>query len=104
MQRRRPSITVLRSEEKGSIIAPVSRAGKLRNRHQLNRGDAEVDEFRQMTNQGVKSSLTSVSPDMKFIKDALLQLSADPFAVGPLEIGCVYELGGAMHTLWLITG
>ena len=50
----RPAIGGLRCEEVGAVVAPVARAGELADRHELDRGDPEVDQLGQVRDDGLE--------------------------------------------------
>jgi len=44
-ERRGTAVGILGSKKVDTIVAPVSRAGKLRDGHQFDRGDAEMNQL-----------------------------------------------------------
>jgi hypothetical protein len=57
-------------------VAPVAITRKLRNRHQLDCGNAQSPQLREPGDHRVKSALRSNSADMQLVYDHLLQRDA----------------------------
>src|ERR1700726_2863934 len=95
------AVTVLGSEEIHPVVTPVSRTGKLRDRHHFDGSNSEGSEFVKVRDYGVERSFGRVGPDMKFIEDAALQISSRPAVIRPAESTGVHDRGGTMLSLRL---
>ena len=79
------SVAVLRREELHAIVAPVPRAGKLRDGHQLDDGDSEIAKLREPRDDRVEGSFGSEGPDVELVDDEVGHLESRPLAVRPRE-------------------
>ena len=98
------AIRVLRRKRVNSVIAPISRTGKLCNRHEFYRGDAELDESIEMWNQSLKRSFLRIGPGVDFIEDAALERHANPMFVSPHQGTRIHQLRRPVHALRLKSG
>src|SRR5271163_836528 len=73
-------------EEIDAVISPTEPAGELRHRHNLEAGDAELGESRQLARGGFPTSLRSEGADMHLVDDELLARDPVPSVVGPSEV------------------
>ena len=76
LQSGRPAVRVLRRADVDAVVAPVARAGKLRDRHQLDRRDAEVFERVEMLDDGVERAFPRECSDVQFVDDVVLERDA----------------------------
>ena len=53
-----------RGEQRHAVVAPVALSGKIGERHQLDGGDPEVAQIRQLAGRGLKRAFGSKGPDM----------------------------------------
>jgi len=75
----------LRRVEMGAVVPPVARAGELGDRHDLDRGDAEVHQVRQVRDHGLEGPGRGESPDVELVEDQVGQGVAAETLVGPRE-------------------
>src|ERR1700730_4887814 len=66
------AIGILHGEGKGAIVSPISHAGKLRHRHELNGGDSQGLQLWKVRNDGFKGSFGCEGPDVELIDDVIL--------------------------------
>src|SRR5438105_15926716 len=64
----RPTIAVLYGEGVDAVVSPVTIPGKLRYRHQFNRGHSQRPESLEVSPHGRKGSLMGKSSDVKLVK------------------------------------
>ena len=93
----RSTIAVLRRIRINAVVTPVSRAGKLSDRHQLNGRDAELAELGKPGNDGVKSPCRRKGADVKLIKHQLWARYAMPFLIRPDKVFGSQDRRGGMH-------
>src|SRR5882762_1980736 len=97
LQFRGTAVRILRSEGKDTVVAPVSRAGELGDRHQFYSRNSQRDQFVQMANQRRESAFSRVSSYMHFVKDTALKWNPGPATVGPFEGVQVHQLRRAVN-------
>ncbi len=68
----------LRGERKHAVVAPVARAGRLRERHQLDRGDAELDQRVEPRERAGIRPFGTERPDVQLVDDDLVPRAAVP--------------------------
>ncbi len=86
LERARTAVRRLRGADVRSVVAPVARAGKLRDRHQLDGGDAEVFERIEMWNDRVERPFVGERADVQLVENVVLERDAAPAVVVPFEI------------------
>ncbi len=69
------AVAAFRREGQGAVIAPVARAGKFRDRHQLDGGDAQRGKPRQVARHAGKAAQ---QPDMQFVDNGFVPRPAAP--------------------------
>ena len=80
-----PAIAGRRRVKIGAVIAPAAGAGKLGDRHQLDRGGAEVTNMVEVPDRAGEIASLREGAEMEFVQDDLLPGTAAPFG-GPPEI------------------
>src|SRR5262245_11534521 len=95
-----PAIRGLRGKRIDAVVAPVTAARKLRDRHEFNRADPNVPEFVQVGDDGSERSFRGKRADVEFIEKVLLQGDAGPVLILPGEME-VHNLRGSVHVLGL---
>src|SRR5215831_6177907 len=84
-----------------AIVAPVARARKLGNRHQLQRRHSQVAQRREAGNDGLKGASGCEGSHMEFVKHQVSPLYTRPGLVRPCKMRWPQHGGGAMHAVWL---
>src|SRR5579871_3789147 len=84
-----------------AVIAPIARTGKLGDRHQLDRGDAELKQVVEMARDPGKIAAFAKRADMQFIKHNLFPAAAPPLPVAPVIAPRINDFAGPMDTLGL---
>lgn len=83
-----------------AVIPPVARAGKLRDRHELDRRDAQVAQLVQLRDRGVERALGRERADVQLIDHITMQRKTDPLFGLPLEFAR-HDLRRPVHALRL---
>src|SRR5258708_1595897 len=81
------------SERQNAVVAPVSFAGKIIDRHQLDRRDAEVLQLRKL---GLHAGKAAEQARMKLIEDRFVPGPSAPFRMAP-AIGARID-----HDAWIM--
>jgi hypothetical protein len=90
------AIASLRRERVDAVITPVAGARRLRQRHQLDRGNAEIGEIAELfARRGVGPRLREAA-DMEFVGHDLFPGSTAPIRIGPVEGLRIDDLARAM--------
>ncbi len=80
-----------------AVVAPVALAGELGDRHDLDRGHAEVAERVEVRDRGVEGALGGERADVELVEDELLAGEAAPGAIVPGVSRDVDDRRGAVH-------
>ena len=67
----RPAIGAVRREEQHAVVAPVPAAGKIGDRHQLDRGEARLGDMVELVDRGAKRAVARERADMQLEKDSI---------------------------------
>ena len=94
----------LRCVEMDAVVPPVARAGELGHRHDLDRGDAEVHQVRQVRDDGLEGPGRGEGPDVELVEDQVGQGVAAEALVGPREPAGVDDDRRAVDPLRLKPG
>src|SRR6185312_16180193 len=79
-----PAVAAVGREEQHAVIAPIALAGKIRHRHQLDRGDAEAHEMVEVALDAGEIAALGERPGVEFVEHDLLPAPAAPVAVAPV--------------------
>ena len=101
LQPGRASIRILNSERECSVVTPVSRAGKLRNRHELDSANSRFGQFIKVWNDSFERSLSRERADMQFIDDVVFDGESEPVQILPIELP-IDDLRRAVHSVGLV--
>ena len=101
LQTIRAAVGILRGKRVDAVVAPITRAGKLRHRHQLDCGDPNVGKPVQMGNDSFECSFGRERANMQLVDEVLFDRQPEPMVVTPLEVR-THDFRRAMHTLRLI--
>ena len=77
-------VRVLRGVGIDPVVTPVTLAGELGHRHQLQGRDAKVFQPSEMLRDPVKCALQRESPNVQLVQHVIAQRNAQPFAVFPV--------------------
>src|SRR4030066_405497 len=99
----RTSIRILHRERVNAIIAPVAIPRELSHRHDLNCGYAQILQFIQVWDDGVKGALRSKSPHMEFVNHIMGERYSGPVKLFPNKMG-VNDLAWPMDAFGLELG
>src|SRR5689334_4302648 len=86
LQANRTAVAALCSVWKHAVVSPVSIAGKLRDGHKFDCGDAELNEIIESRNDRLERAPGRESARMHFVDDVVLQRNATPVFIGPRKI------------------
>src|SRR6267142_6470175 len=98
----RAAVGILRGKWINTVVTPVSRAGELRDRHKLDRGDAELGEIIEIGGERGERSRRGETADVKLVDDVIFKRDAAPVLIGPGKFG-IHDCRRAMHSLRLQT-
>src|SRR5262249_25748819 len=82
-----PAIDRIRRVRQHPVVAPVAPAGKVRERHEFDRSDAEVPEVVELGAHAGVGSLRGEGPDVQLVDHRLGPRPSAPALVLPLERG-----------------
>src|SRR5712692_8135501 len=85
LQTGRSAVGILNSKQKGPVIAPISRTGKLSDGHDLDSCYSRAGQFVKLGDNRFESSLRSEGADVQFINDVVFDRQAEPVLVLPIE-------------------
>ena len=72
-----------RREQRDAVVAPVPASGEIRERHQLDRGDAEVAKDRQLLDRAAKRPCRRERADVQFVDGGPPGIEPGPVRIGP---------------------
>ena len=96
-----PAVGRLRRPQIDPVVAPVARAGELRDGHQLAGGDAEGDEVVETLDRTVERARLAERPDVQLVQHELGERGSPEGAIAPGERGRVDDRRGAVHAVGL---
>ncbi len=79
------AVARLRRVQVDAVVSPVARTGELRDRHELDGGDAERDQVRQAIDRRVERPAGREGADVQLVGDEVGDGAPAPAAVGPGE-------------------
>ena len=97
----RAAIGAVRRIKQDAVIAPVPAAGKIRNRHQLDRGEARGGDVIEPLDRRAEASFACERTDMQLKKYALVPGAAGPIAGLPPERILTDDLARPMRVVGL---
>ena len=97
----RPPVARVRRVEADAVVAPVPRPGELGHRHQLDRGDAQRLEMRELLDRRLEGALGGEGADVELVEDVTLERQPGPAGVVPGERPGVHHARGPVHALRL---
>ena len=95
------AVGCVRRERQHAVVAPVAPTGKIIDRHQLDGGDAEGGQTRQVARNAAEPA---EHPAMQLVEHRLRPWSAAPMAVSPLVGGGIDHDTAIMHVAGLRPG
>ena len=98
----RAAIGVGRREGQHAVIAPVPPARESGDRHDLDGGDAEIDQMAELADGRAKGAFRREGADVQLVDDRLLPWAAGPGVVAPDIGGRIDDHAGAVHVLRLM--
>ncbi len=98
------AVNVIGRIEIHSVVAPTEIAGKLGDGHDLDRGDAKLDQPRKAIGRGSPFSFLCECSQVQLVKHLALQPQPFPVLVMPGKAARVDHLRGTMRTLGLKSG
>src|ERR1700689_2994511 len=90
-----------RCEQVDAVVAPSETAGEIRHGHQLDAGNPELGERRQLLRGGRPAPFRSEAADVHLIDDKALARQPGPAFVAPGKILRIDNLGPAVRTIRL---
>ncbi len=72
--------------QRDAVVAPVPATGKVGDRHQLDRGDPEIDEALEARDQRLEGALLGRGADVDLVEDEVLERDPRGAGVGPREV------------------
>ena len=96
-----PSVRRMRRRRVHAVVPPAAVPGEGRDRHDLDRGHAEVAQLGQVRDRGGEGSFVGERADVELVDHQVRDRHAGPFLVGPLEGGVIDDLRPAADTVGL---
>ncbi len=96
-----PAVARIRRKGQHAVIAPIPRAGEIGERHQLDRGDAEIPQPVELGHRRTIGSRARERAEMQLVNDGFAPRPAAPGFVAPFERVRRHELARAMDVLRL---
>ncbi len=100
----RAAVAAVGSEGQHPVVAPIAGAVEVGDGHELDGGDAQLDQVVQALGDGGKAALRREGADVQFVDDRLFPRSSPPLGIGPAPTPRVDDLAGTEHVLGLETG
>jgi hypothetical protein len=98
----RPAVGAVWSVERHAVVSPVAVPGKLGDRHDLDRRDAERAHPRQMIDRAGERTLGRESTDVQLVDDQIGHRPAPPPLIRPAEYRRVDDARRSMNPLRLV--
>ena len=96
------TVAAVGREWQRAVVTPVTRPGKVPERHQLDGGDTQPGQLSELLPHRGEGTLGCVAADVQLIDDRLLPWSAAPVGVGPVECPWIDNLARPMHVVRLV--
>ena len=97
-----PAVGGIRGVGQHAVVAPVPAAGKITDRHDLDRGHAKRDQMVELADRGAERALRRKGADVQLVDDRLLPGAAAPADVAPSVGRWIDHLARPVHVLRLI--
>ena len=94
----RPSVGALHRIGRDAVVAPVAAAGEFGDRHDLDRGHAQLAKRREPLEHAVEGPGTGERSDVKLVDDEVCGLEPPPAGIGPAEGAGVDHPRGAVDS------
>src|SRR6516162_2776152 len=101
LQRVRPTVLRRRGIEKHAVVTPITAARKRSDRHQLDRGGAELDDMIEMLDSPGEAAGPGERAEMQLVNDNLFPATAAPVGIAPIIRPRIDDLARTVHTLGL---
>ena len=98
----RAAIARARRKPLHAVIAPIMPPGKFRDRHQFDRGDAELGEAVEMRDRAGEIAGLGECAEMQFIDHDLMPRAAAPPDIAPLIGAGIDHLADSVHAIGLM--
>ena len=82
-----------------AIVAPVALTRKIGDRHQFQRGDAEVHQIIELGLDGRESTFGGKTADVQFVDDRFFPGPAAPLRIRPFECAWINHHAGTMNVI-----
>src|SRR5207248_8132057 len=102
LQSLRAAIARARREPLDAVISPITAPRTFGDRHQFDRGNAELNEMIEMRDRAGEVTALRKGSEMQFIDHQFVPRPATPIGITPLISLRVDDLAGAMHAVGLI--
>ena len=89
-----PAVGLVRGPEVDAVVAPAAAAREVGDRHQLDRGDAQLGELGQVRDDRVERAVLRERPDVQLVDDQLLERHAVPAGVVPRPRTGIHDARG----------
>src|SRR5215471_8236792 len=96
-----PAIQMTRSEKIGRIVAPAKLPGELRDRHQLDRRDAQLGKLGQLAAGRIPRARMRERPDVHLVERLPGNWKATPTSIAPGELVRIDDFRRAVWALGL---
>src|SRR5215469_1015484 len=99
LQACRAAVARLDCVQTNTVVAPIARSRKCRNRHELDDGDAQAAQVIEFFDNPFKRAGRSEGAGMQLVNDVLLKSKPTPVAVAPFVSLGIDDLGWPVHSL-----
>ncbi len=97
-----PPVAAFRRVEQHPVVSPAARARELGHRHQLDRGDAQINEVVEPALHARIGALGGEGADVQLVEDEALRRQARPLRVPPGVGERIDHLAGPVHVAGLV--
>jgi len=97
----RPAVRLVRGARVEPVVAPAACAGERRDRHELDRRDAELAETGETREDAVKRPGVAERPDVELVDHKLVERNPVPVGVAPRELRRVEDARGPANAVGL---
>src|SRR4029077_16891966 len=94
LQPRQTAIGILRAKRENAVVTPVPPPGKLRHRHEFDRGHSELFQIAQPRKDRLEGAFGSERSHVNFVEYELANRQPPPSTIAPLEFAWRDYLGG----------
>ena len=95
------TIGLVRCKEGNAIVSPAAMAGKLRDRHHVDVGDAEIGKIIEVLDRAVECSFLAEGSNVEFVEDCAGPGRGTPLLIVPPKPRVIIQTGWPVYALGL---